>query len=180
MSTRFVTPPGRVSYPNLFKAVDQFDTGTPKFQLTLAWPKGTDMSQFETALLEAAVAKFGATAAPGIVTKSNALHDGDIDAPDDPNMAGYIFVRLNSIRKPEVVNARRDPILGPESPDEVYAGCMARASINAYAYDKGKGNKGVTFGLNNVQKVADGDRIDGGKSAAEDFDEIGDEIDPLG
>jgi hypothetical protein len=46
-----------------------------------------------------------------------------------------------------------------------------RFSGNAYAYNQA-GNKGITFGLNNVQKVADGERIDGRAEASEEFADL--------
>ena len=43
-----------------------------------------------------------------------------------------------------------------------------------------EGNKGIAAGLNNIQKVKDGDRLAGGSTAEEDFDELEDESDELG
>ena len=56
-------------------------------------------------------------------------------------------------------------------PEEIYSGCYVRASINAYAFNI-QGNSGVSFGLNNIQKVRDGEPLGGGGSKAEDdFDD---------
>ncbi len=49
---------------------------------------------------------------------------------------------------------------------EIYSGIYARFSINFYAFNT-NGNKGIACGLNNVQKLADGEAL-GGKSRAED------------
>ncbi|MNV25452.1 hypothetical protein D3C71_1165480 [compost metagenome] len=54
---------------------------------------------------------------------------------------------------------------------EVYSGCFGRVSLNFYAFDT-KGNKGVAAGLNNVQKMSDGDYLGGRSSAEDDFDEL--------
>ena len=51
--------------------------------------------------------------------------------------------------------------LDPPTP-EVYG----RASINFYAFNS-NGNKGIACGLNNLQKIRDGEPL-GGKSRAED------------
>ena len=50
---------------------------------------------------------------------------------------------------------------------EVYSGVYGRASINFYAFNS-NGNKGIACGLNNLQKIADGEPL-GGKSRAEDI-----------
>ena len=53
-------------------------------------------------------------------------------------------------------------------PDEVYAGAIVRASVTSFSYDV-SGNKGVSFALNNVQKIRDGERLDGRARAQDDF-----------
>ena len=49
---------------------------------------------------------------------------------------------------------------------EVYSGVYGRASINFYAFNS-NGNKGIACGLNNLQKIRDGEPL-GGKSRPED------------
>lgn len=53
--------------------------------------------------------------------------------------------------------------------DVFYPGAIVRAHLSAFSYDT-DGNKGVSFGLNHVQKLAEGERIDGRQSADEVFD----------
>jgi hypothetical protein len=57
----------------------------------------------------------------------------------------------------------------PGNPNEVYAGCLIRAAVNAYGYDR-QGNKGVSFGLNGVQKVDEGKRLDNRVAAEDTFE----------
>jgi hypothetical protein len=56
-----------------------------------------------------------------------------------------------------------DPVL---ERSEIYSGVYARVSVNFYAFNS-NGNKGIACGLNNVQKLRDGQPL-GGKSRAED------------
>ena len=56
-----------------------------------------------------------------------------------------------------------------ERPDDeayAYSGVYGRASINFYAFNS-NGNKGIACGLNNLQKIRDGEPL-GGKTRAED------------
>ena len=62
-----------------------------------------------------------------------------------------------------IVDADRNTIIDRS---EVYSGVYGRASINLYAFNS-KGNKGIACGLNNLQKIKDGEPL-GGKSRAED------------
>ena len=51
--------------------------------------------------------------------------------------------------------------------------------MSAYCYNT-NGNRGVTFGLENVQKVRDGEMLGGGASRAEDdFDVLEDDEDDI-
>lgn len=78
---------------------------------------------------------------------------------------GGIFVNIKTSKKPAVVDESVQPITDLEQ-QKFYAGCWAIAAVNAYAYDN-KGNAGVAFGLESLQKVADGDPL-GGRTAPED------------
>ena len=110
------------------------------------------------------------------------LHDGDEERPEDSNYANAYYINAKATRKPDVVDKQLQPILDEE---EVYSGCYGRASISFYAYNS-NGNMGIACGLNNLQKVKDGERLGGGFTKAEDdfndgfrFEEDDDDFDPL-
>lgn len=73
------------------------------------------------------------------------------------------FINANSGTQPGIVDADCQPILDRS---QMYSGVKGRASINLYAYNV-NGNRGIACGLNNLQKIADGEPL-GGKSRAED------------
>ena len=74
------------------------------------------------------------------------------------------FLNANSNQKPGIVDKDLNEILDP---DEVYSGCWGRASLNFYPFDS-NGNKGIGAGLNNIQKVKDGERLGPARASAED------------
>ena len=82
---------------------------------------------------------------------------------DDEAYRSAFFINANSATAPGIVDADRQPIL---ERSEVYSGVYGRASINLYAFNS-NGNKGIACGLNNLQKIRDGEPL-GGKSRAED------------
>lgn len=92
------------------------------------------------------------------------LRDGDEEKPDEEAYAGHYFINATSKTKPGIVDKDCNPIIDPE---EVYSGCFGRASINFYPFDA-NGNRGVAVGLNNVQKLSDGEALGGVKSKPED------------
>lgn len=92
------------------------------------------------------------------------LRDGDTDRDDDA-YADAMFINANSTTAPQVVDARVKPLLDR---DEVYSGCYVNVSVNFYAFNT-NGNRGVAAGLGNIQKVRDGERLDGSVSADKEF-----------
>ena len=100
---------------------------------------------------------------PPLSSIKQPLRDGDIERPDDEAYANAYFVNANSATAPGIVDSNLDPIL---ERSEVYSGVYGRASINFYAFNS-NGNKGIACGLNNLQKIRDGESL-GGKSRAED------------
>ena len=93
------------------------------------------------------------------------LRDGDEEREEDEAYQGHFFINANSTKKPGIVDADLNPIMDK---DEFYSGCYGRASINFYPFDAA-GNKGIAVGLNNLQKMEDGERLAGGSSAEDDF-----------
>jgi len=145
----------------------------PKYSVSILIPKKDKktIAAIEAAILaatnEGLKSKFGGKKPANLKTP---LRDGDEERPDDEVYAGHYFLNASSVRRPGVVDQDTNPILDKE---EFYSGCYGRASINFYAFAV-SGNKGIAAGLNNVQKLEDGDNLGGGASSAED--DFGDDL----
>ncbi len=98
-----------------------------------------------------------------------------MERPDDAAYADSYFINANSATAPGIVDADRQPILDRS---EVYSGVYGRASINFYAFNS-NGNKGIACGLNNLQKIADGEPLGGKSRVEDDFADTADEDDFL-
>ena len=81
------------------------------------------------------------------------------------------FINANSPSAPGIIDANKQPIL---ERSEVYSGVYGRASINFYAFNS-NGNRGIACGLNNLQKIKDGEPLGGKLSAEADFETEDDE-----
>lgn len=98
------------------------------------------------------------------------LKDGDEDADEYPEQAGHMFMWISSrTRKPGVVGRDLQPV---EDQSEVYSGCYARVSMRAFPYNNE--SKGVSFGLNHIQKTRDGEPLGGITRAEDDFEALPD------
>lgn len=162
-------PNTRWSYANVWEA-KSINGGTPKFSVSLIIPKSdTKTVDKIKAAIEAAY-KEGETklkgngkTVPALSVIKTPLRDGDLERPDDEAYADSYFVNANSATAPGIVDSNLDPILDRS---EVYSGVFGRASISFYAFNS-NGNKGIACGLNNLQKIRDGESL-GGKAKAED------------
>ncbi len=102
---------------------------------------------------------------PALSAIKNPLRDGDTERPDDEAYANSYFINANSATAPGIVDANCSPIL---ERSEVYSGVYGRASISFYAFNS-NGNKGIACGLNNLQKIRDGEPLGGRTRAEDDF-----------
>lgn len=172
--SRVITPEAILSYPNLFEPRSGGEGQDPKYSCALVFPEGTDLSGLEAAIREAAIDKFGPKAMDAM-KKGRIRHPVRDDAEEKGYPEGSVFINARGTRKPGVVAAYADPRTGKpaviDDPEAVYPGQIVRASVTAFAYDV-SGNKGVAFGLNNVQILRDGERLDGGRSAADEFEAV--------
>jgi hypothetical protein len=159
-----VTAPAILQWPALDKPTKLKDSpGEPKFSVTLILPNAADLGPLRSLAGEAAQAKFGA-GYKNMNLKSPFRPQADKGKFDGFGI-GSTFIVATSYR---AVNC-----YGPGGsadlldPGSLYAGCIVRARVNAYAYDKG-GNRGIAFGLSLVQKLADGPKLRTGGDDVED------------
>ena len=177
-STRVVTGKVRFSFANVFEARAFGEGQTPKYSVMLLIPK-TDVgtiSRMKAAIDAAAkkglIAKFGGKL-PAVIKSTlkdadkDMDQDGEIFAEKWPYAAGHYILNVSSKNQPQIVDAQCQPLINPT---EFYSGCYGRASINFFAYNN-NGNKGVSAGLNNLQKLEDGESLGGFTSAEQDFAE---------
>lgn len=159
----------RWSYANVWEP-KSINGGAPKYSVSLIIPK-SDIKTV-TALKNAIQAAYdegqsklkgSSKSVPALSSIKNPLRDGDLERPDDETYKESYFINANSATAPGIVDAARQPIL---EHSEVYSGVYGRASINLYAFNS-NGNKGIACGLNNLQKISDGEPL-GGKTRAED------------
>ena len=101
------------------------------------------------------------------------LRDGDEEFPDDETYEGMWFMNANTglTRKPGVRVLDGGQLVEALDEDDFYSGCYGAAAISLYPYNS-NGNLGVACALNNVVKTRDGERLAGGRSAEQDFDDL--------
>ena len=177
--TKVITgPETRWSYANVWQP-KAIDGGAPKYSVSLIIPKyDTKTIEKVRAAIQAAYEegqsklKGNGKTVPQLKALKTPLRDGDLERPDDEAYANSYFINANSASAPGIVDANCQPIIDTS---EVYSGVYGRASINFYAFNS-NGNKGIACGLNNLQKIRDGESLGGKSRAEDDFADLDDDF----
>lgn len=168
-STKVITGKVRFCYANVFEPTAMNEGDTPKYNICILISKddAKTLDKINKAIEAAKQAGKAKLADKNGKIPSNLklpLRDGDDERGDDPTFEGMYFINANSQRRPSIVDKDLNPIMEKE---EFYSGCYGRASINFYAFNVS--SKGIAAGLNNLQKLEDGEMLAGGSTAEEDF-----------
>ncbi len=171
----------RWSYANVWEP-KSINGSTPKYSVSLIIPKDDAVTVNKVkAAIQAAYEegqvklKGNGRSAPSLNALKTPLRDGNMERPDDPTYANCYFINANSAAAPGIVDADCNPIL---ERSEVYSGVYGRASINFYAFNS-NGNKGIACGLNNLQKIQDGEPLGSMSRAEDDFADLEEDDDFL-
>lgn len=168
---KIVTKKVRFSYVNVFEP-RALEGGEPKYSVTLLIPKSdTETYNKIVEAMNKTLTEAVADVFKGVMpaTPKFPIYDGDGlrpgGEPFGEECKGHWVITANSKERPEVVDIAVQPIM---SKSDFYSGCYGRASIVFFAYNT-NGNKGIGCGLNNIQKLEDGQPLSGRSTAAEDF-----------
>lgn len=157
---KIVTPKFQANYAFVNRTND-----SDKYSIDMVFDSEADLSKLKTMVEETAKEAFGTLKGIQMPFK-----DGNDKVAKDPernaHLADMTIVTAQTQFKPGIVDADREPIIDE---DDFYSGCYARASISAYSWTYLK-KKGVSFNLNNLQKLADGEKLGGSRDAADDFE----------
>lgn len=176
ISTKIVTGKVRFSFVNVFEARAFGEGQVPKYSVMLLIPKtdvatiGRMKKAIDAAAQKGLSTKFGGKLPTVLKTT---LKDADKDTDQDGEVfankwdytAGHYILNVSTKNPPQLVDAARNPIINPT---EFYSGCYGRASINFFAFNN-NGNKGISAGLNNLQKLEDGEPLGSFSTAEQDF-----------
>lgn len=160
----------RLSYVHLDQPHSQ-NGGEAKYSCVVLVPKAPadNRAKIDAAIqaaTERARAKFGAAfpAQPKI-----SVHDGDGVRPSDGQPFGeeckgcWVFT-ASSRQRPRVVDVNLQDILDST---QIYSGMYANIGVTFFGYNAPQ-NKGIGVGLENVQKISDGEPLGGTRASVDD------------
>lgn len=165
MTDNVLTPEFRAAFISVFKASRPRgapETQAPKYSIRACFPPSTDMSALKAQAGAAATEKW-ADKIPKTLRSPFRLNE-ELEQPVAGIGDDWIVMTFsaNADRRPGLVDANLNDIIDEAA---VYSGAWFRAQVRAFAYEQ-QGNKGVTFGLQNVQKLRDDEPLGGGRPPA--------------
>ena len=167
-----VTVPFRVDYPNVFEARRNDMSGKDEYSICAIFPEDADLEPLNNACKQIMVEKFGADRKKWpkhfrlpIRKAEEKEKDGNLPKGYEPGMH---FMNMKSKYRPQLVDQDMQDIIDPS---DFYRGCWARASVKPYWYEM-KGNKGIAFGLQALQKTDDDDSISNRPDIGAMFDQV--------
>lgn len=170
------TPRARLSFPYLFEKA-KYDDGKEKYGCVLLLDATAQASAEFAALKAAATAcvqkQWPNGVPPGLISPFKRGDDKNakrmsLGKPPLDGYAGCIILSPTSMQRPQIVDRQLNIV---NDPSKVYPGMYVFATVSPYAYNV-KGNVGVSFGLRNVQLIADGEPLGGRSNAADDFEAL--------
>ena len=161
---------GRMVWPSVFTPSKMRGQGDDqaKYQITLLIPKTSNIDVLKEAAKEAAESKFGKKGS-GIRSPFRKTEEKDkfVEAEVADDFPVYITARKSA------KDGIPPGVVGPngkstDDPAQLYSGRWCYVSVQAFGYEN-SGNKGVSFGLVNVQLLDHDDplNVGGGRVAAE-------------
>ena len=171
-----ITPPFRISFPALWEP-SGYQDGPKKYGVTAIWNaadvgKGGKYNAVWVEVIKALDAKAREVFDTPLSRLPANIRRGIRNGNEKAHLNGYgegtLFAALSADldHKPRVVDLSKVIIPDGDS-DRIYPGAWARASVHVYAYDNI--GKGLALGLNNLQWLGHGDRLDSRTDPKDDF-----------
>jgi hypothetical protein len=170
LADNIVTPEFRGAFVQVFKATamkGQADA-KPKYSVRAVFLPGTDITALKEAAKQAASEKWGANLPKLLRSPFRMNKELETEIVGVPEDAIVVTFSANEDRRPGVVDAKLQDILDEA---DCYSGAYYRAQVRAFGYDTA-GNKGVAFGLQNLQKLREGEPMGGRMPASKAFNAV--------
>jgi hypothetical protein len=177
MADNLITPEFRAAFISVFKATSMKNAdgsvNKPKYSIRAAFPPTAKLDALKKEAQFAAVDKWGDKIPKTLRSPfrlNEELENPIIGIGDDWVIMSF---SANEDRRPGIVGAKLQDIIDDS---DVYSGAWYRCQVHAFAYENA-GNKGVSFGLQNVQKLRDDDPLGNGRiPASKAFEPVEDAV----
>lgn len=160
------SPLARLTFPHLEKKNEGGQYPSNKYEATLLFPRETSDFKILKGIC-GTVARQKWLDGVDLKTVKFPFRNGDEHKYD--SFHGHVYIKAKNGNQPQFYGPAKEPF----TPDAFYAGCYVYASLSAMTYEAA-GQKGVSFLLNGLQFVKNGERF-GTLSVEGDFEIIADQ-----
>lgn len=172
-SENLITPEFRAAFISVFKATAMKNAdgsiNKPKYSIRAAFPPTAKLDALKKEAESVAREKWGDKIPKTL--RSPFRTNEELENPIPGIGDDWVVMTFSATedRRPGIVDAKLQDIIDDA---DVYSGAWYRAQVRAFAYENA-GNKGVSFGLQNVQKLRDDDPLGNGRiPASKAFDPV--------
>ena len=172
-ANQVITGKVRISYADQIYKPKANDKGVLKYGCALLIPKSDKATYDRICAVAEHVKRTSQKGKDEAFYKAapRTLHDGDGVKPNSgepygPEAKGCWVINVSANDKPGIVDENLQPMM-----EKINSGDYVRADLGGFWFET-SGNKGVSFGINNVQFIERGERIDGRQDAATAFAEF--------
>ncbi len=164
MADKIITPEFRAAYCGIFRATAPRENpdGKKKYTIRAVFMPDTDLSEMKKAAANVAIEKWGKNVPKNVRAPFRLNEELDNPIPGVPDDAIVMTFSANEDRRPGIVDKNLNDIIDDS---ECYSGAWFRAQVRPFTYDQA-GNKGISFGLENVQKTKDDEPLGSGRMPA--------------
>lgn len=172
MVDKLNTPEFRAAYVGLFRptAPRENPAGAKKYSMRAVFHPDTDLTALKKAAKAATEEKWGFVVPKNMRSPFRTNQELDNPIPGIGDDWVVMTFSANENRRPGIVDANLQDIIDES---ECYSGAWYRAQVRPYVYQQ-SGNAGVSFGLENVQKLRDDEPLGSGRMPANKaFERVG-------
>ena len=175
-----LTPECRVSYVHVFRPQKAMNAGEdPRYSVVALFKPGEDLAALKNAAAQACAAEWG----PDPSKWPSNLHNPFRDQGDKEGTDGYVkgakFLTATSKNKPGLVIKVNGVCHDIVEEKDFYSGCYAILCVRPFTFDI-KGKRGVSFGLQHVLKMRDGEPLGGRTNPTDAFKAVESAAAPAG
>lgn len=163
-SGNIITAKGRLSFCAQLTEAKADKKGKLKFGTSFLLPPTADLSILRKAAEDCAKEKWGDKLPAKLKSPFLKAEEYEYEGYEE----GWILIRPSSIQKPGIVDASGKNV---DDDSDVYPGRWAALSLRPFTYDV-DGNRGVAFGLQNVQLLDHDTNIAGRTRAEDEFEAV--------
>lgn len=159
----------RLSYPNLFTPTQYKNKGDFKYRLAVVIDKNTNGYKKLNEIAEKILQEEFPDGDIPKNFRTKPFYNAEEKYPDDSRFTNCVIANASNHNKPPVVDANMEKVIDPSL---AFPGALANVALSVFTYPSSGNKEGITVGLEAVQLIGGGERLDNRPSVDDLFKPI--------